>query len=68
MVEAAKVGGSVQDLGSARGTRLRLGAPVPGRGSRSQPGRCPLESVHLSGALRFGFVAGRKEGGGVAWR
>ena len=58
--------GSVQDSGSVRGTRLRLGAPVPGRGSRSQPGRCPLESVHLSGALRFGFVAGR--GGGCCMK
>ena len=58
--------GSVQDSGSVRGTRLRLGAPVPGRGSRSQPGRCPLESVHLSGALRLGFVAGR--GGGCCMK
>lgn len=31
--------GSVQDRGSARGTGLRLGAPVLGTGSRSQPGR-----------------------------
>ena len=36
VVEAAKVGGVCR---SARGTGLRLGAPVLGRGSRSQPGR-----------------------------
>ncbi|MBV97762.1 Nuclear receptor subfamily 4 group A member 1, partial [Eschrichtius robustus] len=34
LVEAAKVGGVCR---SARGTGLRLGAPVLGRGSRSQP-------------------------------
>lgn len=41
VAEAAELGGVCRTRGSARGTRLRLGVPVRGRGSRSRPGRRP---------------------------